>query len=258
MDDHPQKDKGMMDWPRNLGALLAPALFAMALTACVDGGTDEVENPAIAATLLDGNGHPIEGTVRIYARTQNPSRDSLPVLELSADGAGLRLEADTLHDAMAAASEMGIPWGNRDSLAFNLVGSTPSLEGFRAGFLLYRDAGGGFEFRRLTSYGTGDYYTGRTYHTKLLLAPAVTGYAGSIGPSGLELGLKTLFIPGSPYTAEITADGSFVLARIAAGRYDVKALDSGGKVYAASDSLGTDGEFAPDEWSEADIIWLGE
>jgi hypothetical protein len=258
MDLGPQEGEGMTAWPR----ILAPALLALAISACldrnVDGGTDEVENPALASALLDAKGNPVAGSIRVFARTQNPARDSLPVLELPVGGAGLRLTAAALHAAMEDAAEKGIPWGNRDSIAFNLVGTASSLEAFRDGFLLYRDAGGRFEFRRQSAPGAGDYYTGRTYHTRLPLATAVTGYAGSVGPDGVGLGLRILFIPGSPYKAEIASDGSFVLARIAAGRYDVKALDAGGKVYSASDSLGTDGGFAPAEWSEADLIWLGE
>lgn len=238
------------------------AFIALILASCLDGrvegGTDEVENPALAAALLDGTGRPVAGSIRVFARTQNPARDSLPVLELSAGSAGLRLPADTLYAAMESASEKGVPWGNRDSIAFNLVATASSLEAFRAGFQLSRDAGGMFEFRRLSSPGSGDYYSGRTFHTRVPLAPAATGYAGSVGPRGMALGLRILYIPGSPYKADIADDGSFVLARIAAGRYDVKALDAGGKVYAASDSLGTDEGFAPAEWSEADIIWLGE
>jgi hypothetical protein len=238
-------------------------IAALALCACFEdrlsGGTDEVENPALTVVLRDGAGSPTSGTLRIYARFQNPSRDSVPVLSAPAAGAsGLEVRAKSLVSAMEAAASRGIPWRNRDSVSFNIVGSTSSDEAFAGDYLLRKDGGGTWTFRRVKPpEGTGP-YAGPSLSTRLDLAAAVLGYKGTVGDKGLALGLKTLFIPGSPYHAAVGSDGAFTLPRLAPGRYDVKALDAEGKAYGALDSLDTDAAFAPVDWSEADLIWVGD
>ena len=71
-----------------------------------------------------------------------------------------------------------------------------------------------------------------------------------------DVGLKRVFIPGSPYRAEIAGDGSFSLARLAAGRYEVKAVAADDKIYSALDSLSAGTEYPGSDWTEAEIIWV--
>lgn len=242
-------------------ALLAAWLSGL-LAGCFDdksmGGTDEVENPALTATLRDAQGLAVSGSVKVYARYQNPFKDSLAVMEKAAGAQGTVIKAADLLAAMDSAARSGVPWKNRDSVAFNLVGAKGSEESFRGDYLLVKGATGTYAFKRINPPEGGDPYAKGSLSTQLPLAAAVTGYAGSVGARGLELKLKSLFVSGSPYKAPIGSDGSFTLARIAPGRYDVKAVDEAGKVYSSLDSLGTDMAFAPSDWSEADIIWVGD
>jgi hypothetical protein len=216
-----------------------------------------VDNPALTATLRTAGGQAQAGSVRVFARYQNPTRDSQPVLSLPAGEGGAVIPAKTLFEAMEAASAAGVPWKDRDSVAFNLVGSAGADEAFRAEYLLLRGPGGRYAYERILPPEGGPYPDG-SLATSLPMAPAVQAYRGSVGADGRSLGLRVIFVPGSPYHAEVSADGSFTIARIAAGRYAVRALDGDGKVYQPADSLATDSAFAPEEWSEADIIWIGD
>lgn len=253
---------GFAPFKKHLGtvslALLACSLLAACFENRVSGGTDDVDNPALTASLRAPGGQGLAGTVQVYARYQNPTRDSLPVLTLPAgEKGGAVLPAKTLILAMEAASLAGIPWQARDSVVFNLVGMAGAEEAFRAEYLLLIGTDGRLSYRRLLPPEGGPYPNG-SLSTSLPMAPAVQAYRGSVGADGVALGLATIFVPGSPYKADVTADGSFAIARIAAGRYDVRALDGDGKVYQPADSLATDSAFAPEDWSEADIIWIGD
>lgn len=244
-----------------LGAV-TPALLACSLiTACFEdrssGGTDEVDNPALTTTLRTAGGQGMAGTLRVFARHQNPAKDSVAVLTVTAGEKGVEIRAKSLLAAMEAAALAGVPWKDRDSLLFNLVGSTDAQEAFRADYLLLRIASDTLVFQRLLPPEGGLHLKGNL-DVSLPMSPVVAPYQGSVGADGSALGLKVIFIPGSPYKAAVAADGSFTLARIAAGRYDVRALDGDGKVFQPADSLATDAAFAPADWSEADIIWIGD
>ena len=249
----------MTAWGRRLAKGLGASCLAFLIAACADGGTDEVDNPALNVTLRSSGGEGLAGTVSVFARYQNPSRDSLPVLTLPAgEKGGAVIPAETLLAAMEAASLAGLPWKSRDSVAFNLVGSAGAQEAFRAEYLLLNDtAGGSLAFERILPPEGGP-FPGGSLSTSLPMNPAVQAYRGSVGADGVALGLDVIFVPGSPYKAAVAADGSFSFSRIAAGRYDVRALDGDGKVYGPADSLATDSAFAPEDWSEADIIWIGD
>jgi hypothetical protein len=243
---------------RRLAKGLGASCLAFLIAACADGGTDEVDNPALNVTLRTAGGQGLTGTVSVFARYQNPTRDSLPVLTLPAgEKGGTVIPAGTLLAAMETASQAGLPWKDRDSVVFNLVGSAGAQEAFRAEYLLLRGAGGSLAFERILPPEGGP-FPGGSLSTSLPMAPAVQAYRGTVGADGVALGLDVLFVPGSPYKADVAADGSFSFSRIAAGRYDVRALDGDGKVYGPADSLATDSAFAPADWSEADIIWIGD
>lgn len=243
---------------KSIPALLFAALL---LGACLDekvaGGTDEVENPALTAVLADGQGMAASGSVQVYARYQNPLKDAAPILSLAADGKA-KITDSMLLLAMNAAKTRGIPWKNPDTVAFSLVGTNTTLEGFRGSYLLARPAGGAYRFRRVQP-GEEAYPDGKgSLSTAITMLPPALDYKGKVGPRGLELGLKSVFVPGSPYAAQVEADGSFAFARLAQGHYEVKAMDKDAKVYSSFDTLNTAAEFAPSDWTEADIIWLGD
>ena len=77
---------------KHLGAVPHALLACSLLAACFEdpghGGTDDVDNPALTATLRASGGQGLAGTVRVFARYQNPVRDSQPVLTVPAGEAG--------------------------------------------------------------------------------------------------------------------------------------------------------------------------
>ena len=249
---------------------LLSALAALLCASCGDndlaGGFDDVENPALTVSLRDTLGNAYgTGEVRLFSRYQNPGEDSIPLaVRTVAGGTALSIRDTALTRAMALSHARGTPWPNKDTIDFNLVASNHAIasapaqagESFLGGFRLIKGADGVFRFRRLA----GGYYTypdakGRLEALPVMAAP-IPNLRGRIGPRGMQLGLKSVFIAGSPYQAQVEGDGSFTLARIASGRFEVNAESADGKVYTAADSLITGAAFEPSDWSEADLIWI--
>jgi hypothetical protein len=249
---------------RMIRATRIPAALAAAaalLLACgkgkrVAGGYDDVENPAIRVSLTDAGGRPV-GTayLGVYARYQNPVRDSLALVDFIASGSPLTLTDSAVRAAFDTAKARGRNYPGRDTLEFNLYATAPGGEGFLEGFALIKRAAGWGFIRRTggsIAYPDGD---GLLASEPRLAAP-VLGRKGNVGPRGLELGLKRVFIPGSPYAAALASDGAFAFAHLAPGRYELKAVSADDKVYTASDSLSTDADFTAADWSEAEVIWV--
>jgi hypothetical protein len=222
------------------------------------GGFDDVENPAIAVSLLDSLQKPFgAGEIRIYARFQNPWKDSLPLIDQTvAAGTALKVRDTALVSAMDRAVARGTPWPSRDTLEFNLVAAGAQAEAFLGDFRMIKTGEGGYRFSRRT--GGTTILAGRNgvLETGPVLAAPVFHQRGNIGARGLELGLRSLFVPGSPYRAAIAADGSFEVPRMARGLYDVKSESGEPKIYTAADSLEAGAEYLPSNWSEADLIWV--
>jgi hypothetical protein len=224
----------------------------------VAGGYDDVENPALTVSLRDTLGHPYAAAeIRLYARYQNPGKDSVPMFVRSAPAAKtVAIRDSLLLTAMAASKLRGTPWPAQDTVEFNLVASDAAGETFLGDFRLLKGANGTFRFqRRLPGSVVYPDSKGTLAVTPAMAAP-VLNQRGRIGARGMELKLKSVFIAGSPYRSLIGSDGSFTFARLAPGRYDVKAVAEDSKVYTAADSLVTGTEYAPADWSEADLIWV--
>jgi hypothetical protein len=250
---------------RNAQSGILPALsvlMALALACCgpdrVAGGYDDVENPALTVSLLDTAGQAFgNGEVRIYARYQSPLKDSLPVLaQPVAAGATFVLSDTALISAMGRSHARGTPWPSPDSIPFNLMATAPAGEALVTELLLVRTGSGKFRFQRRA--GGSILYPDASGKLEVSprLPPPVLGQRGSVGAHGLDLRLKSVFIPGSPYRASVADDGTFELARMAAGRHDLKAVDADNKVWSALDSLDTAAPYSASDWSEADIIWI--
>ncbi|MEO7426812.1 MAG: hypothetical protein ABI036_16620 [Fibrobacteria bacterium] len=251
------------------------ALAALLCVHCADkdriaGGYDDVENPAIQVALVDTLGNPYlvggAAELRVYARYQNPAKDSLPLLKqsIAADTFGL-IRDSVLLAAMAEAAGRGTPWPSRDTVEFNLTVSAtgPGMlaagaerEAFVGDFLLAKSKDGVFRFRRRSGSGWQYPDTKGVLAARPVMAPPVAGQLGAIGDRGRQLSLQAVFIPGSPYAAKIAEDGTFSFARLARGKYDVKAVSSDAKIYTAQDSLAAGMEYIPSDWSEADILWI--
>lgn len=238
-----------------------PALFAfLLLAACGDGrvagGYDDVENPAIRVSLADAEGKPYGAAVlSLYARYQNPFNDSLPLVSLASSGESITLPDSTVRSAFARARARGTRSPSPDTLEFNLIAEAPGGEAYEGGFALIRRISGWSFIRRsgaIVSYADAN---GVLVTSARLLAP-VLGQRGQIGLKGLELGLKRIFVPGTPYVASLEADSAFTFTHIAAGSYELKAIAADDKVYTAADSLTTGTSYSASDWSEAEVIWI--
>lgn len=223
---------------------------------CMAGGTDDVENPSLQVSATDAAGKPYGSAVlNAYARYQNPFTDSLPILSVAADGKPAPIPDTAVISAFARAHERGTPTPAADTLEFNLVAAAPGGEAFLGGFaLIKRPTGWGFV--RKTG-GIIAYPDGRgVLPAEARLTAPIAGQHGNVGAKGMELGLKRVFVPGSPYAAQLASDGSFALAHIAAGRYELKAVSADDKIYTAADSLTAGSDFSASDWAEADVIWV--
>jgi|GEM_PF-1979600 len=227
------------------------------------GGYDDVENPALTLSLQDPQGSAFsQGEIKVYARYQNPTLDTLPLLVRAPSASGQTVLHDSeLVAAMRVARDRGISWPNPDSVEFNVVSKSGPGEAFAGDFILARDAVGSiFRFRQRKDATTILHADAKgNLPVSLPMGPPVLGLKGSVGTRGLELGLNSIFIAGSPYWTLVAADGSFTMARMAKGRYQVKAMSTDGKIYAAADTLLADSAaapFSPSDWSEADLIWI--
>ncbi len=237
------------------------ALGAALILACSDrlaGGYDDVENPALALALKDNQGQAIAvGEVRVYARYQNPTSDSLPLLvRATSTGDTLTLSDTAMNAAIAEAKLRGMTWPNPDVFEFNVVGRSSSHEAFTVGFQVVREKTK-LRFQQwLNANILRDADRRGRLNVGLNLKAAVLNYQGKIGDQGRELGLKSIFVAGSPYQAATRADGSFTMARIGSGQYEIKAMSQDGKVYSAENALNTDSSYTGENWSEADVIWI--
>ena len=245
---------------RPLPNLAAWAVAAAFLAACgkdqVAGGYDDVENPAIQVSLVDDSGTPFGAAdIRIYARYQNPFKDSVPVLASPFTGAAVKLADTTVAAAMELAKARGTPGPGKDTLEFNLMATASGGEAFLGGYSLIK-GGSGWHFQRRAGGSTTYQGANGLLPAAPVMSAPILAQHGRIGARGLELGLKRVFIPGSPYRAEIAGDGSFTLARLAAGRYEVKAVAADDKIYSALDSLSAGTEYPGSDWTEAEIIWV--
>lgn len=242
---------------RARGLLFALAALAAACTdGKVAGGYDDVENPAIRASFTDTAGNPYgPATLRVYARWQNPWKDSLPLLALPVSGGALTLRDTAVLRAFAEAQARGTPSPGKDTLEFNLAASSADGEAFLGGFLLIKRAAGP-QFVRQTAKGVLYPDAKGVLPANPMLGKPYSLPKGNVGGRGLDLGLKRVFIPGSAWKSAVAPDGSFSLDRLAAGTYALKGVAVDDKIWSAQDSVIAGGEYPGSEWSEAEVIWV--
>src|SRR4051812_32400926 len=88
---------------------------AMLFSGCNLGGSDDVQNPgvaqnpAVSVSLTDGAGNPAGGTLSLYARYQNPFKDSVPLLAFAVSGTPAKPVDTLVTAAFARAQAQGIP-----------------------------------------------------------------------------------------------------------------------------------------------------
>ncbi len=237
---------------RLFSGLIWPGLAIFFFAAC--GGTDDVEYPALAVSLTNPDGN-TAGTVRVYARFQNPVFDTEAILEQSTPSAQntVQITPAALVSAMTQAQARGIPWPNSDTIAFNLIGLNPGGQAFASDFLLTRS---GSDYRFQKTQGHPWVLNNGVLSGSLALSPPATNLRGQVGLVGETLGLDSIFISGSPFAAAVQADGSFLLPSLPPGIYALNALSRDSLVYTSQDSLNTDSSFTATGWNPAAIIWL--
>jgi hypothetical protein len=235
------------------------ALTPILLGACdgrLAGGHDDVDNPAISVSILDTAGNAYGAAeINLYARYQNPFNDSLPLLSIPSSGDPVNVPDTLVQSAFARAQTRGTPSPAADTLEFNLIARAPGGEAYLGGYALIRYFSGWGFIRRTEGFIIYGDAKGVLASGVRLSAP-ILGQRGQIGPKGMELGLKRVFVPGSPYAAILSADGSFTFGHIAIGRYELKAIAADEKVYTAADSLVPGSDYTSSDWSEADVIWV--
>ena len=232
------------------------ALLSIACDGRLAGGHDDVDNPAIRVSLADPAGNPYgSAVVSLYARYQNYFKDSLPLLSIATVGDPVKVPDTVLQSAYARAQTRGTPWPAPDTLEFNLIATAPGGEAFLGGYALVRHLTGWGFIRRADGYTVYGDANGLLAGSARLSAP-ILGQRGQVGPKGMELGLKRVFVPGSPYAAILAPDGSFTFSHIAAGRFELKAVAADDKVYTAADSLVAGQDYNASDWSEAEVIWV--
>jgi hypothetical protein len=237
-------------------------LLALVAMACFDdevaGGYDDVENPALSVAVLGPQGQPaLSARVELFAQWQNPLQDSQPLLQVDAVQGKAIVRDSQLVVAMRSLHQRGTPWPSADTLAFQLVARLDNQESFESGYLLLRNAQGAYQFYRQQPGGllSGEKNVLATTST---LSSAIIPFEGTVGEVGQSLGLKSVFVAGSPYRAQVDAQGRFQFARIAGGRFDLKAQASDGKVYGAPNAMQTDAAipYQAQDWVESDVIWI--
>jgi hypothetical protein len=255
-------------WP-NLRSLLIslPALTALffsmgcgpdATKPDLTGGSDDVENPAITVALRDTQGNAFgSGEVRVYARFQNPTLDTAPLLtQTVVAGTNITITDSMVLKAMQVAASKGISWPSLDTVEFNIVGRSPLTEAFVGNFFLARKGATKYRFhQRMLADTVRNAFSDGTLPVTLAMKSPVLDFQGKLGLNAFGLGLKSVFVAGSPYWAAVT-DSTFTLTRMAVGRYSLKAMSLDGKVYEAANPLNTDSAYTAENWAEGDLIWI--
>ena len=197
----------------------------------VAGGYDDVENPALSVGLNDSVGAPT-GRARSGCTPGTRTLSRIPwslALHTVPAGATVPITDTALFAAMARAQLRGTPWPAKDTVEFNLVAPNspaPRRPGkpLLGGFPLVKASAGLFRFQRMAG-GTITYPDAKgSPGSRACHGRARFRATRQRGLGGAQLGLEIHFHSGLAYKAAVGADGSFVLARMAAGRYEVKAV----------------------------------
>ncbi len=249
-----------------IAILLSVTFWSACSDPRVAGGFDDVQNPALTLALQKTDGTASsDAELRVFARFQNPTIDTIPLLERMVQSGHTAVLTDSdLVQSMRAAVARGLVWPNGDTVEFNvqarnLASSDSALRGeaFVADFRLARSVGTVYQFSR----SAGDLGTPSNLHLGNLAFTMTTkipvpNFRGSVGTRGKELSLTSVFIPGSPYWCSVDTAGNFVFPRLAQGRFAVKSMSRDGKAYGAADSLNTSAAYTATDWSEANILWI--
>jgi hypothetical protein len=230
-------------------AFLGAALVgAGALVSGCLGGSDGVENPKLEFEFTPENGGAAAGRVSLYGKGMNPVEDGLPLLGKDFTSG---TQVAFTPDEMDAALKQVLLRRGKDSSAlgdttvhFNLVAGASDKEAFVGGFS-YRRSGKSAGF----AFGTGSF--GKV-HRSIKLPKAVKGFSGRMGIFGITHGIDYIFVPGSPYHADIKQDSTFTIPQMSPGAYGIIGADTTTattKLFQSSDTLNTsDSSYSAKAW----------
>ena len=234
-------------------SIVIAAAAAMGLLAGCMGGSDGIENPKVELDFRgpDGSTATGAGEVRIYGRHLNPKEDSEPLLVEAFDGrAYVELDAAELEAALRARLGGSLP----DTVVdFNVVAVADEREAFVPGFRYRRAAGKG-------SFAQGEWDAADLEYgavrRRVELPAAVKDFKGALGANGMAFGIDYVYIPGSPYFADVEPSqdvpgrGEFRFARMSGGAYSLLGADKdSAALYLSRDTLRTsDSGFTAKTW----------
>ena len=228
------------------------ALLGMvaSLLGCL-GGSDGVENPKLELQFQpEGGPSALSGRVSLYGKGMNPVEDSLPLLSKGfAAGSKVAFSVEEMDSVigLSLARQGRDTAGFKDTtVSFNLVASGEGHEAFLGGFS-YRRQGDKVGFARLEGASGAAY---GNYSAAFKLPKAVKGFSGRMGLYGIKLGIDYIFIPGSPYHANVRPDSSFTIGQMSAGSYGIIGADrDSSQLFESSDSLNTaDSSYSAKAW----------
>lgn len=235
------------------------ALMSAGLLAGCMGGSDGIENPKVELEFRGPDGTSQgNGEVRVYARFMNPVEDDSPMLTKTFNGkAEFTLQPEDLDAVLKA----GLGGTLKDTvLEFNVMAVAGDREAFLGGFH-YKRQGSKVSFA-LGAWDKPGLDFGAIKRTVNLLA-AVRDFKGSMGANGVSYGIDYVYIPGSPYHANVnsadgatTKRGEFLFSRMGQGSYELFGADKDSATfYKSGDTLSTqDTAYSAKVWDPITII----
>jgi hypothetical protein len=226
------------------------------LSGCL-GGSDGVENPKMELDFQPSEGAAVPGRVSLYGKNLNPAEDDTPILakDMPADGI-----VSFSPEEMDAAVRRILARNGKDTSAlkdttlnFNVVATAGDKEAFVSGFS-YRRAGAVAGFAKIEGSKPGPF---GSFKSRFRLPKAVKGFSGRMGIYGIGLGIDYIFIPGSPYHADIDRkDSSFTVPQMGEGSYSVIGADKdSAQLFESTDTLNTtDTAYSAKTWSTITFI----
>lgn len=239
-------------------ALAIAAVAASGFLAGCMGGSDGIENPKVELEFRGPDGN-MSGTgeVRVYARHLNPVEDSKPILTKTFSGkAAFTLTRDEMDSVLSLKLGGAVPDTTVD---FNVVAVSGEREAFVAGFRYKRaKAGAGFAHAAWSKASADLEFGGVKKSVDLL---AALEFKGALGTNGMAYGIDYVFIPGSPYYANVTQEagttrGEFRILRMSRGTYEnlIGADKDSAHFYESRDTLNTsDTEYTAKTWNAITI-----
>jgi hypothetical protein len=244
---------------RIISAAGAAVVAAGFMAGCMDGGSDGIENPKVELQFQGPDGT-TQGTgeIKVYARYMNPAEGDKPLLTKSFTGQAIASVSAEELDAVlkTALGKASLPDTTVD---FNVLAVSGEREALVLGFR-YKRAGSKLSFAQ-APWKQEAAFTAEL-RRKVNLLDAVKGFKGTMGANGVSFGINYVYIPGSPYRADVVGvdasakRGEFSFTRMGAGTYDLFGVnEESDTTFKSGDTLNTsDTAYTAKTWDIINII----